>query len=87
VLVHDWAVHTPTMQWVAPSVLVALHAHVAGQLPVQTVAQLPLLRHDLPSGQVRQATGCPQLLVHVPQRPPQVAVDDCETQHVPLWQV
>jgi hypothetical protein len=79
----------PMMQWCAPSVLGLLQPlQVPAQsgLVVQTLAQLPLLRHSWPAAHVVQDTGCPQLLVRTPQRPPQVAFRDSGVQQVPPWQ-
>ena len=53
-------------------------------LGVQTVAQLPLLRHSWPLGQA-QATGSWQVLpVTCPHRPAQVTSGGSGVQHVPL---
>ena len=56
------------MQCRAPSTLGLLQPPPQEQsgLSVQTMAQLPLLRHVWPAAQVAQVTGCPQLLVQVP---------------------
>ena len=77
------------MQCRSPSRLALLHplqAPVQSALSSQTMAQLPLLRHCWPVGQVAHAMRCPQLFVHVPQRPAQVALRDSGTQQVPPWQ-
>jgi hypothetical protein len=78
-------VNGPTIQWRAPSTLGLLQPLPQEQsaLSVQTMAQLPLPRHCWPAGQVAQATGCPQLLVQVPQRPAQVAPLGSGLQQVP----
>jgi hypothetical protein len=76
------------MQCRVPSTLGLLQPQPPVQSPLtaQTMAQLPLLRHVWPAAQVAQVTGCPQVLVQVPQRPAQVAPRDSGTQQVPPWQ-
>src|SRR5215208_1225551 len=79
------------MQCCAPSTVGPLQPLVpptAGQstLSSQTTAQLPLPRHCWPVGQLAQETGCPQLFVHAPQRPAQVALRGSGVQQVLPWQ-
>jgi hypothetical protein len=67
------------IQCCGPSALRRLQLQAGRQSDTPTpqgVAQLPLLRHCLPSVQGRQVTTCPQLLGHVPQRPAHVAEAD-----------
>ena len=74
----------PAMQWCAPSTSGLLHPQEPqSPLVVQAIAQLPLPRHTWPAGHVAHATGLPQVLRHVPQRPAQVAPRGSGWQHTP----
>src|SRR4029450_8414161 len=77
----------PFVQCRSPSTFGLLQRlQVQSLVSVQGKAQLPLLRHTLPSAHLAHATVCPQVLVRIPQRPAQVAPRYSGTQQVPTLQ-